>query len=155
METIGKILSLLLLTVFGVATAVLYVLEYNSKPIRTESIQDKDYTFSSNSEIINYRKKLRANIPVTINEVELQNTSKKRPLWTDTYTREILLDPDISKDVIELAQKKSISELNKEMKSWHEKYNLLLKEDKQDKSAKHAYNKYKIYKQALRLKRAY
>lgn len=155
METLGKALSLILITLFGVGTAVVHILDYSEPKVIDSLDQASDYSAKPDLEVQSYREEFRKNLSIEILESTTASSNQKS-LWTETYrTDRLSLDSATRSEIIELAKSKTFNQLNNEMKYWYKQYNLLIQKPNRKQSAKDAYNKYRIYKEALSIKRAY
>ena len=155
MEIIGKTVSLIIITLFGVGSVVHFLQNSDSKVI-DNIMQESSNTAKQDLEIQSYRKELRESFSIEVIENTTDNNTKKNSLWSKTYnTDQQLLDSTIRPKIIDLSKNKSLHELNSEMKYWYKQYNLLIKNANNKQQAKDAYNKYRIYKEALKIKRAY
>ena len=156
METIGKTVSLIIITLFGAGSAVVHILESSDSKVLDNTIQQSSYSAKPDIEVQSYRKQLRESFSLEVVENTTNSDTKKKSLWSKTYnTDQLLLDSTIRPKIIDLSKNKSLNELNFEMKYWYKQYNLLIKNANNKQAVKDAYNKYRIYKEALKIKRAY
>lgn len=150
MEILGKLLSLVLVTFLGVAVTYVYVLEYDNKPQTDNVLPDNDYSDSDQSaEISKYRQELRDFKPIEVPERHIN--VDKSPLWGE-QTVNTFSTQNINLQASELANKYKLDDINKELVYWHTQYKNLIKDESNKKPAKDAYLKYKIFKEAARLK---
>jgi len=152
METIGKILSLTLLAIFGTAGTVIYFTDpVHSPSFLNETVSDsQDFVSETDNKIdyAAYRKRLKKNYFETQQPFEKNfETQKQQSLWTNTYDLP-------SQEVRRLAEANSISDLRENMNYWNNRYHEALRLEKQFE-ADEAYARYKNYKTALEVKEAF
>ena len=156
METIGKVISLIIITLFGAGTAVVHILESSNSKVLDNTNQKSSYSAKPDVEGQSYRRELRKNFSLEVPKNTVSSTTKQKSLWSKTYnTDQILLDSKIRPKIVDLSKNNSFHKLNSEMKYWYKQYNILIKNANNKQAAKDAYNKYRIYKEALKIKRAY
>ncbi len=152
METIGKILSLTLLAIFGTAGTVIYFTDpANSPSFVNERVTDSRQYESETDGAIDYsayREQLRKNYFETKQSSQTSSgLGKQDSLWTNSYDTP-------SSEARKLAGDYSIGELRESMNYWNDRYHkALLSEGTVDPNE--AYIKYQNYKKALNLKEAF
>jgi len=151
METIGKILSLTLLAIFGTAGTVIYFTDPGHSPsIINQSVShspDFESEPPTNIDYSAYRESLRKNYfeaehPVGKNS----ETQKQHTLWTNTYDAP-------SGEVRALAEGNSIDGLRENMNYWNNRYHEALRLGNRQEG-NDAYRKYRNYKEAIDVKEA-
>ena len=145
METVGKILSLTLLAIFGAAGTVIYFTDNSpSTPIISIS-RNQEVQPEINIDYSAYRKKLRKSYveSETPTKTTLESPEEKS-LWTNSYHY-----PSETAKV--LAEGNSLAELRDKMNFWNTQYHKALQSGN-TKQANEAYIKYKNYKEALDIK---
>ncbi|MBI2487906.1 MAG: hypothetical protein HYW01_13390 [Deltaproteobacteria bacterium] len=152
METIGKILSLTLLAIFGTAGTVIYFTDPSHSPsFLNESVSDTRNFGSETSNKIDYsayRKRLRKNYFETEQPFEKNSEPRKQQsLWTNTYDTP-------SQEVRRLVEENSIGDLRENMNYWNNRYHETLRLEKK-LEADEAYTRYRNYKKALEVKEAF
>jgi len=156
LETIGKVISLIIITLFGAGSAVVHILEYSDSKVVIETQQESIYSAKPDVEVQIYRKKFRESISFEVTKNTVNKKIKQKSLWSEAYNTDLLLlDSKTRPEIVNLSKNSSFYELNSEMKYWYRNYNSLIKNTNNKQAAKHAYNKYRIYKEALKIKRAY
>jgi len=160
METISKILSLTLLTIFGSAAATVYMVDSNFFP---SFLEDTPTTYTSDNSDFEemdlyddtyYRKRQR----MTYMETEPDDSqpvysSNKESVWGNKFNSTSSTSYLRSGTAYDLAQSNSLSSLKEDMKYWEIEYNKALR-SKKSKSANKAYKQYQNYKQAVSIKQA-
>lgn len=140
----------MLVTFLGVAVTYVYVLEYYNEPQKTKDVVDNDYTYNKDrSEITKYRKELGDFKPIEVPERHI--SADKSPLWGE-QTVNTFASQNINQQANELANKFKLEDINKELDYWHTQYKNLIKDESNKEHAKYAYLKYKIFKEAARIK---
>ena len=151
METIGKILSLTLLAIFGTAGTVIYFTDpANSPSIITRSVshsRDFESEPDDNIDYSVYRERLRKHYFESEQPVEKNSESQKQhTLWTNTYDAP-------SREVRGLAEGNSIEELRESMNYWNNRYHEALRLGNRQE-ANDAHREYRNYKEAIDVKEA-
>lgn len=156
LETLGKILSLIVVTMLGAGTVAVHILGPENK-ITINADTQSSYMGEPDSEVQSYREKMRHDMAFV--EVEKPKDVLKKQhssLWSETFiTDELIMESKFRPVIIDLYKNSSVKELNSEMEHWHKRYQYLIRKPHKDEEAKHAYNKYRVYKEALLIKRAY
>lgn len=149
METIGKVLSLILLTVFGAAGAVIYLTDPYSPGLGIIESISTSYKSESDSEIdySAYRERLRKGYAETEPPKDADSESQEESLWTNTYR----YPP--SPDARALAEENPITELSEKANYWKSRYHRALRSGKREE-ADEAYKRYRVYKEAIKIKEA-
>ncbi len=158
METIGKILSLTLLTIFGSAAATVYMVDSNFFPSFLEEAPSA-YTsdvvddYQADYETLSsYREEERQRYyqvsPSTKNDVEEDDQT----VWGQNYSSTESSAPRISATSRRLAEEQSLGELRDNMRYWNKQY-IQAMSDGENRRANKAYAKYTEFKDALELKR--
>jgi hypothetical protein len=149
METVGKILSLTLLAIFGAAGTVIYFTDNSPSTTPIISIsRNQEVQSDRNIDYAAFRNKLRKSY---VESETTANTTLESPeaksLWTNSYyypseTAKILADGN------------SRDELRDKMNYWNSQYHKGLQSGN-TRQANEAYIKYKEYKEALDIKVAF
>lgn len=140
----------------GAGTAAVHILGPENQ-ITTNVDAQSSYMGEPDSEVQSYREKMRRDMAF----VEVEKTTdvikeQHISLWSETViTDELVMESKFRPEIIGLYKNSSVKELNSEMEHWHKRYQDLIRKPHQDEEAKHSYNKYRIYKEALLIKRAY
>ena len=151
METIGKILSLTLLAIFGTAGTVIYFTDpANSPSFFNERVADSRQYENETGEAVDYsayRERLRKNYFETKQTSQTSfGHQEQNSLWTNSYDTP-------SPGARKLSNAYSIGELREGMNYWNDRYHLALLSER-TADANEAYIKYQNYKKALHLKEA-
>ena len=135
----------------GVVAAYIYIHVDESKqqPINVIPENNSYYSDQKMSEISKYREELRDFKPIEVPERYVNQD--KSPLW-DLQMVKTFSSQNINLNAIEVANKYKIEDINRELVYWHGQYKNLIKNEFNKESAKNAYFKYKIYKEAARIK---
>ena len=150
METLGKLLSLVLVTFIGMAATYLYVVEYDGKAVKNDMIIDQQSQDNKDISVITkYRRELRDFKPIEVPERNIN--PDKAPLWgeepPDSFSGE-----KIRAESERVAAKYTIEDINKEIQFWHSRYKELIKDTSKKEEARNAYLKFKIYQLSAELK---
>jgi hypothetical protein len=151
METIGKILSLTLLAIFGTAGTVIYFTDPGKSPsIITQSVshsRDSESEPDNNIDYSAYKEGLSKHYFETENPAAKNSESQKQhTLWTNTYDAP-------SREVRSLAEGNSMNRLRENMNYWNNRYHEALRVGNR-KGANDAYREYRNYKEAIEVKEA-
>lgn len=161
METIGKILSITLLTIFGSAAATVYLVDSN---FLTSVLGSAPVTYSSDTEDIevydDFPEASRYRESQKTRYVEIQSqtdptdySSENNTIWGQSYDTTPSASVHTSQRAAQLAQENTAGSLEEKMDYWNERYKKAVKYGESG-SADLAYKNYLDYKQALRIKRA-
>lgn len=157
METVGKVLSLTLLTIFGSAAATVYLVESDLFPsiaektpiiytsISGNSEQDfsEQKTYSSNDVD---KRKHRSREYYEVSGVQSQTTTQKaESIWGQSYSTNQHTRAEY------LASVNSMASLRKELKHWNSQYQNALDKG-QKRIANLAYSNIKDYRRAIEIK---
>jgi len=153
METIGKILSLVFISVVGAGGATMYILDSGKPVVEQKEVFDADkFLGKADVDLEKYRDQLRNSYIETQPPVEKASSVNKtqKNVWTYTYTNTL---PDyISEDEVKILASNNITtDLREKMNFWHIKYHKSLR-NKKTLEANEAYKKHKSYKFALEYK---
>jgi len=159
METIGKVLSLTLLTIFGSAAATVYFVDSDffevfieEKSGESQSEKDRDQQKYSNQLFDSSEQSERIRIEYFEQEplikMEPANQAKKQMIWSQSFNKNQNSNIYISKS---LAQTNTLNELRNKMKFWQSQYKQF-KTSGINYSREQAYNKYVQYREAVALK---
>ncbi|NIP39360.1 MAG: hypothetical protein GWO07_12465 [Candidatus Dadabacteria bacterium] len=155
METLGKTLSLIIITLFGAVTAVVSILDNSQSSNLDSSNEQSSYYAKPDVEVQAYRKQLRNSLTLQVPQTT-NSHSKKDSLWSKPYTTDnTVIDSKLRPEIVQISNNNTFKHLNTEMNYWYNQYNALIKNANRKHSAKQAYNKYRLYKEALKIKRAY
>ena len=153
MDIVGKIVSLVLLTVFGAASVVVFlgdsdifqslINEYDSHPGHGGK---KTLNTPSNYS----REQILKNDYTTIQSQIESHTPSHTPkqLWTNTYNR-----PNSSDTSRRLVEENTLNELIESATYWYREYIQTLRSGDEEK-AETAYRRYTEYKEAIELKKS-
>ncbi|GBD38200.1 hypothetical protein HRbin37_00445 [bacterium HR37] len=153
MDIVGKVVSLVLLTVFGAASVVVFlgdsdvfqslINEYNS---HTGYSGKKTLNTSSNYS----REQILKDDYTTIQPQIKPHTPPypQKQLWTNTYSR-----PKSSDATRRLAEKNTLNDLIESATYWYREYIQTLRSGEEEK-AEMAYRRYTEYKEAIELKKS-
>ena len=161
METIGKVLSLTLLTIFGSAAGAIYLVESDFFPNfieRTPIIYSSGS--STNTETVGteirqepakteYRMQ-RSEAFYEVSAADSYNEGRdKDALWTQSYDAKGFRGP--SDRAVYLASVNSLSALQENLEHWQRQYNNA-RENGQKRTASLAYSNFKDYQRAIDIK---
>ncbi|MFI5322202.1 MAG: hypothetical protein ACHQ6U_01430 [Thermodesulfobacteriota bacterium] len=156
METIGKVLSIVLLTIFGSAAATVYLVDSNNMPsflgtapagyISDKGEPENDSKFFYDT---NYRDREKYNYAEPFVESDdPEHYNDVKPIWGQTYDSGPIAGTQRAR---ELAEGNSRDSLKKNMEYWKARYDSDVKSGS-FRGADTAYRNYSEYKQALELK---
>lgn len=153
---LGKALSLILITLFGAGTAVVHILDQSESKILDNTGVQSSYSSKPDIEVQTYRKQLRNSYNLEDTQSNAGISGKNKSLWSGPhYTQDIRLNSNLRPEILEISKNNSFEQLNNEKKFWYSQYNILIKQKNNKQAAKDAYNKYRKYKEAINIKRAY
>ncbi len=160
MDTIGKILSLSLLTIFGSAAVTIYLIDSD---FFSSFVYDEDSYYSEISDDYESATDVTLNTNVIIKPkvyyetkppVEtISSSTNKHMIWTSSYSK---IDVDRyfpSEESERLASEKSVSHLEKKMLYWNNKYHQELRKTGNTENAVNSYRQYRKYRDALELRK--
>lgn len=161
METIGKILSITLLTIFGSAAATVYIIDSNyfasfvgSSPVTytsEEIVYSATEDFSDSRE---YRERQKKKfVAVEKNSDSVSYDTEETPIWGQNYSSGPDADEYKNRRASNLARNNSIESLRENMEYWSLQYRRAA-EAGESRSANLAYKNYKDYKKALEIKQS-
>ncbi len=156
METIAKVISLSLLTIFGSAVGIIYLYDpgfFESSPKRDSASNARNYETEgvNHSNLSYYKERLLEDSQVEIQPPKDTNSQPEK-LWTDTYDTSEPSEYSPLQEAQKLADKNSLDTLKEEMDYWYKQYRRSLNQSAQTE-ANDAYTKYKLYKEAIKIKR--
>jgi hypothetical protein len=158
METIGKVLSITLLTVFGSAAATIYLVDSNNVPYflgavpvfytsdKKETENDSKFFYDTHQRD---REKFNYAEPVVESD-EPENYGEVKPIWGQTYDSDPLSTHSRAQ---RLAEENSTDSLKTNMEFWKSRYRSDLKSGR-FRNADTALRNYEEYQKALELKQA-
>jgi len=161
METIGKVLSITLLTIFGSAAATVYLVDLNTmpsflgkEPVTYTSDTSKPENDSSFYHASYYRERERFNYAEPVEESdEPDDYSDVSPIWGQSYDSDPASPHSSAERARRLARENSIDSLKKNIEYWNGQYEKTLKSGRSG-NADTAYRNYSEYKKALELKQS-
>jgi hypothetical protein len=158
METIAKLISLCLLSIFGAAVGITYLYDpgffksslesdslSTSQNYKTETINPSNLSY--------YKKHLLEDSRVETQPPENTNPNSEN-LWTDTYDKPRPSEYSPLQEAKKLADKNSLNVLEEKMEYWYHRYQKALQSG-QTQESNYAYAQYKNYQKALEIKRGY
>jgi len=155
METIGKVLSLTLLIIFGSAAATVYFVDSDffevfieEKPAEIDKDGQESLNQLFNTSEQSERKRIEYFEQEPLITMETANQAKKQMLWSQSFSKNQNSSIYISKS---LAQTDTLNELRNKMKFWQSKYKQF-RASGNNNSREQAYNKYVQYREAVALK---
>lgn len=159
METVGKILSITLLTIFGSAAATVYMVDTNflssllgTAPVTYTSGVDDTGTYESLPEASYYREKQKTEYVEVQRQTERTNYSNDdNTIWGQSYNTGPSASTYASMRAASLAEQNSMELLKEKMNYWNEEYQKAVKY-RESRSANLAYKNYLEYKEALQIK---
>ncbi len=161
METIGKVLSLTLLTIFGSAAATVYLVDSNFFPsflektpiVYTSDSRTHDQDPAAKAPGISDHSKYRKRQSEAYYEVSLKsrkNSEENDAIWGQSYdTAQSYTKSDRA---VYLASVNSLASLNENLKHWNSQYKQA-RNLGQSRTANLAYSNYKDYEKAIEIKR--
>ena len=161
METIGKILSITLLTIFGSAAATVYVVDSN---YFTSFLRSSSVTYTSDEVVYSgtqdfsdsreYREKQKKKyVAVEKNSDSGSYDSEETPIWGQKYSTGPNAEEYKNRRASNLARKYSLESLRENMEYWSAQYKRAA-ESGESRSANLAYKNYKDYRKALEIKQS-
>jgi hypothetical protein len=161
METIGKVLSLTLLTIFGSAAAAVYLVDSNFFPsflektpiVYTSDSRTHDQDPAAKAPGISDHSKYRKEHSETYFEVSSleshKNSEENDAIWGQSYGT---AQPYTKSDrAVYLASVNSLASLNENLKHWNSQYKQA-RNLGQSRTANLAYSNYKDYEKAIEIK---
>jgi len=156
METVGKILSITLLTIFGAAASTVYLMDSGfldsivSNPPATYISEENDNQFYGNySETPQNREKIETQFYKVEQERDtVDDRNENQALWGHGYNTSTSLT---EKRASLLARSNSYEALHEKMEYWNMQYREAVKSGKSE-DADLAYKNYLDYKSALEVK---
>ncbi|MEW6145544.1 MAG: hypothetical protein AB1598_11050 [Thermodesulfobacteriota bacterium] len=161
METIGKVLCITLLTVFGSAAATVYIVDsdilpsYLDKPtpVYTSDVKEQEKpadfqnaTYSRERERINYA-------DAEEESYEAEEYSDVKPIWGQSYDSHPAAPLRSEERARELAQNNSLDSIIQNIDYWSDQYSNAVSSGRQA-SADNALRNYSEYKKALDIKQS-
>lgn len=163
METIGKVLSLTLLTIFGSAAAAVYLVDSDFFPAFLEKTpivytsdtnKKKEEPIDERPEIANHSesRKLNSETYFEVSSVDnARGSGESDAIWGQSYNTAKLSDEDQSDRAVYLASVNSLSSLKESVRHWNAQYKRARSQG-QSRTANLAYSNYKDYKKAIEIK---
>jgi|GEM_PF-1678973 len=163
METIGKVLSLTLLTIFGSAAATVYLVDSNFFPsflektpiVYTSDTRTYEQEPTAKTPDISNHSKYRKRQSGTYFEVSSvenhKNSEENDAIWGQSYNIAKLPDKHQSDRAIYLASVNSLASLKENLKLWNSQYKQA-RNLGQSRTANLAYSNYKDYQKAIEIK---
>ena len=161
METIGKVLSITLLTIFGSAAATVYLVDSNimpsfmgKNPVSYTSDTSKPQNDSRFYHVSYYRERARFKYAEPVEESdEPEHYSDVSPIWGQSYDSKPASPSSSEERARRLARENSIDSLKKNIEYWNGQYEKALKSGRSG-NADTAYRNYAEYMEALGLKQS-
>jgi hypothetical protein len=159
METIGKVLSITLLTIFGSAAATVYLVDSNkmssflsNAPVSYTSDERKPENESKLFNDTYYRDRANSKYSEPIVERdEPEGYSEVKPIWGQSYDTDPVSTYATTERAQKLAEENSIDSIKKNMEQWKARYDNDLKSGR-SRNADIALRNYSEYKKALEFK---
>lgn len=155
METIGKVLSLTLLIIFGSSAATVYFVDSDffevfieEKPAEIGKDGQESLNQLFNTSEQSERKRIEYFEQEPLITTDTANQAKKQMVWNQSFSKNQNSSIYISKS---LAQTDTLNELRNKMKFWQSKYKQF-RASGNNNSREQAYNKYVQYREAVALK---
>jgi hypothetical protein len=161
METIGKVLCITLLTVFGAAAATVYLVDsdilpsYLDKPAAVYTSDVKEHERPADLHNVSYsRERERINYADAEEEsYEAGEYSGVKPIWGQSYDPRPASSPRSEERAWELARNNSVDSIMQKMDYWDNQYSNAVSAGRQA-SADNALRNYSEYKKALDIKQS-
>lgn len=161
METVGKILSITLLTIFGSAAATVYMVDTNflssflgTAPVTYTSDIEDTQPYEDFPEALYYREQQKTEYVEAQKQVDrIDYSNEDNAVWGQNYNTKPSASEYVNQKTAKLAEENSIESLKENMNYWSGEYKKAVKYRK-SRSANLAYKNYLEYKQALQIKRA-
>jgi len=156
METIAKVISLCLLSIFGAAMGISYLYDpgfFNSS-FESDSVSTSQYYKTetvSPSNLSYYKNHLLEDSRVETQPPENTNPNSES-LWTDTYDKPRPSKYSTLQEAKKLADKNPLNVLGEKKDYWYNRYRKALQSGK-IKESTYAYSQFENYKEALEIKR--
>ncbi len=159
METIGKVLSLTLLTIFGSAAATVYLIDsdvlpsYLDKPAVYTSDTQTQNTPAESRRVAVYRERERTTYAESSEVIdEPGEMSDVKPIWGQGYETDRHSSPHGTEErAIELARTSSVNSIVENIDYWNNQYRKAVRAGKKE-SADKAFRNYSEYSRALAIK---
>jgi hypothetical protein len=163
METIGKVLSLTLLTIFGSAAATVYLVDSDIMPsfFGKPAVYTSDKTVRSEENVHSIkaperkeRERQSLNYAVVEKEtVEAGEYNNIKPIWGQSYDANPVTARRSAEKAREIASINSLDSILQNMNYWNNEYSTAQKEGRQA-AAQSALRNYTEYKEALEIKQS-
>ena len=163
METIGKVLSLTLLTVFGSAAAAVYLVDSGFFPAFLEKTpivytsdsrtyeHDRDTEALKKNNNASYRK-LHSETYYEVRDIDSPDKGEERDaIWGQSYDTASNSLKQQSDRAVYLASVNSLASLKENLRHWNTQFKRARKQG-QSRTANLAYSNYKDYERAIELK---
>ena len=161
METIGKVLSLTLLTIFGSAAATVYLIDsdilpsYLDKPAVVYTSDTKTQEKPADSQnAASYRARERIIYAADVERNdEPEETSPVKPIWGQGYDTHPASSYSSEKRARELARNNSLDSIIENIEYWNNQYQRSVKTGNRESAGK-AFRNYSEYTKALGIKQS-
>ncbi len=163
METIGKVLSLTLLTIFGSAAATVYLVDSDFFPAFLEKTpivytsdtfineqEPPEKTTDASNHPEDRRRQSETYFEVSAVESH-KNSGENDAIWGQNYDTAKLSDKHQSDRAVYLASVNSLASLKENLKHWSKQYKQARSQG-QSRTANLAYSNYKDYEKAIEIK---
>ena len=159
METIGKILSLTLITIFGSAAATVYLVDssflpslFNEAPVTYTSDENYYLDETQVAKIADYRRSQKGKYLEVKKDEGSPPVQTESKVWGHSYEVYSGSGESSYETARELAELNSLSSLTKSMSYWSEQYQLAVKAGDSTR-ADSSLKKYSTYKKAVQIKK--
>ncbi len=161
METVGKILSITLLTIFGSAAATVYMVDSNfltsflgSAPVTYSSDTGDTRLYEDSPDASKYRERQKTKyVEVYRQHDRTDYDNEDSTIWGQNYNTNPSPSEYSDRRAAKLAEENSPESLAENMSYWNEQYKKEVKSGN-SRSANLAYKNYLEYKRALEIKQA-
>ncbi|HVY54139.1 MAG TPA: hypothetical protein VHC46_00095 [Thermodesulfobacteriota bacterium] len=163
METIGKVLSLTLLTIFGSAAATIYLVDSNIMPsffgkpavYTSDKTQDREVNADFYT-IPERREKERENFNYTVLKEKTGDAGEYnsiKPIWGQGYDVNPVTVERSEKQAREIARINSVDSILQSINYWNSLYSTARRKGR-EADARSALRNYKEYREALEIKQS-
>lgn len=167
METIVKVLSITLLTIFGSAAATIYLVDSDIMPSlfgepavytsdKTVQPEESAYIYADTYKVPERREGLRESMNYTIVKEETGDVgeySSVKPIWGQSYDADTATTRRSTERAREIARSSSIDSIIQNINYWNDQYSAARRDGKEG-AAQYAHRNYTEYKEALEIKQS-
>lgn len=164
METIGKVLSITLLTIFGSAAATIYLVDSDIMPAffgkpAVVYTSDTSEQYQENADFYKVPER-RERVPESLNYTvvedgtgEVEEYGSVKPIWGQGYDTNPVSARRSAERAREIARSSSVGSIIQNINYWNDRYSIAQREGRQE-AAQNALRNYMQYKEAFEIKQS-